>query len=77
MVFRCSWLNMGLCHITNHLLDNNILCDNQHGFCKNRLHETQLISLIDDLASSIRKGSQTDCLSLDFVKAFDKANHSW
>ena len=38
--------------------------------------ETQLVSLIEDLAQKTSQGKQTDLIFLDFFKAFDKVKHS-
>ena len=63
-------------NIMKHFLTNNILCDNQHGFRKNRSCETQLIHTIQDIASKLRSGrDQVDIILLDFAKAFDKVPH--
>ena len=45
--------------------------DLQHGFRERRSCETQLIMLIEDLAS---KGTHTDIILLDLSKAFDKVS---
>ena len=50
--------------------------DLQHGFRERRSCETQLVSLIEDLARNTSQGKQTDLILLDFTKAFDKVNHS-
>ena len=62
-------------NIMNHLQSNDILSDAQHGFRKSRSCETQLITLINDLAKSLNDASQSDAALLDFSKAFDKVNH--
>ena len=63
-------------NVINHLIvKNKILCDQQHGFRKKRSCETQLISFINDLATNMDHEFQTDCIFLDFAKAFDKVNH--
>ena len=36
----------------------------------------QLIEFIDDVAKNQDQGKQTECLIMDFSKAFDKVNHS-
>jgi hypothetical protein len=38
--------------------------------------ETQLIEFVDDITRNIDAGKQTDCLIMDFSKAFDKVTHS-
>ena len=58
-----------------HFDKNSILCDNQHGFRKHRSCETQLISTIQEIASSVAKGNQVDVILIDFAKAFDKVPH--
>ena len=62
-------------NIMQHFDNHNVLCDNQHGFRKRRSCETQLISTIQELSSSIAKGKQVDVKLLDFAKAFDKVPH--
>ena len=52
--------------MTSHFDRNNILVTTQHGFRKNRSCETQLILTVDDLASTIDEGGQTDTILLDF-----------
>ena len=59
------------------LLDtNNLMYDLQHGFRERRPCETQVASLVKDLARKSSQGKQTDLILLDFSKAFDKVNHS-
>ena len=53
----------------------NISSDMQHGFCKSRSCESQLILTIPDLAKGIDENSQIDAVLLDFSKAFDKVPH--
>ncbi|XP_072018350.1 uncharacterized protein [Amphiura filiformis] len=61
--------------IINHLSEQKILSDAQHGFRKRRSCDTQLILTIDDLAKGIEDKGQTDMILLDFAKAFDKVSH--
>ena len=63
------------CAVINHLSDNNILTDAQHGFRKQRSCDTQLIVSIHDLAKGLDEKGQTDVVLLDFAKAFDKVSH--
>ena len=63
-------------HIMTHADNNNILYPLQHGFRRGLSCETQLIEFIDDVSKNMNKGKQTDCLKMDFSKAFDKVNHS-
>ena len=60
--------------ITSHF-DHNILVDAQHGFCKIRACETQLILTVDYLVVELDKGGQTDTVLLNFAKAFNKMPH--
>ena len=57
---------------------NKILSDLQHGFCKKRSCETQLIITTDDFAQILNNsGGQADVILLDFFKAFEKVLHIW
>ena len=58
-----------------HLENNRVLSKFQHGFRSKRSCETQLIGLIQDLASTMDIKMQTDMIVLDFAKAFDKVSH--
>ena len=62
-------------NIMSHLDKHNVLTDSQHGFRARRSCETQLVSLVHELASSLDSGIQTDLAILDFSKAFDKVPH--
>ena len=62
-------------NIMQHLDTYNILIDCQHGFRPRRSCETQLITLVDELAKSLNKGKQYDLAILDFSKAFDRVPH--
>ena len=59
--------------IMKHVDKHQILTDCQHGFRAKRSCETQLITLIDDLASTLDRGVQTDMVILDF--SFDRFPH--
>ena len=62
-------------NVMKHLTSHNILCDEQHGFRNRRSCETQLVTLVDELASGLDKGKQYDLAVLDFSKAFDRVPH--
>ena len=62
-------------NIMQHLEKHSILYDLQHGFRSARSCETQLVSFIQELASSTDKNIQTDVIVMDFAKAFDKVPH--
>ena len=57
--------------IMEHLQNNNVLIENQHGFRTGHLCQTQLISLVEDLLHAIDNHYQIDIILLDFTKAFD------
>ena len=63
-------------HIMLHVDELAILHDAQHGLCRKRSCESQLLVLaIHDLAKSLDSGSQIDAVLLDFSKAFEKVPH--
>ena len=63
-------------NIINHFLENDLLCDNQHGFRAKRSCETQLITIIQGIANQLHSGrDQVNIILLDFSKAFDKVPH--
>ena len=62
-------------NVMKHVDGHNILTDCQHGFRARRSCETQLVTLLHDLASTLDKGTQTDMVVLDFSKAFDHVPH--
>ena len=61
--------------VMDHLEEEGLLCDNQHGFRKRRSCETQLLQFIDELARSMSNGKQVDVAVMDFSKAFDVVPH--
>ena len=72
----CKILEHIIARNMQHAEENNILYPLQHGFRKGRSRETQLIEFVDDISKNLQEGRQTDILSMDFAKAFDKVNHS-
>jgi len=56
----------------NHLSQNNLLSDNQHGFRVRRSRETQLITTVQELAKNMSSGKQIDASSLTFRKPFTR-----
>ena len=54
----------------DHLENNGIPCDHQHGFEEGD-YVRQLLEFVDELMQNI-----SDVLVMDFAKAFDKVNHS-
>ena len=59
-------------NLAKHLDTNGLMYDLQHGFRERRSCETQLASLVEDLARKSSQGQQTDLI----LQAFDKVNHS-
>ena len=47
----------------------------QHGFVKGRSCTTQILNDFHLIAKGIDIGNQTDCIFLDFTKAFDSVSH--
>ena len=62
-------------NIIQHHDENNILSKTQHVFRKRHGCETQLLTTVEDLASSLDAREQVDCLILDFSKAFGSVPH--
>ena len=59
-------------NIMQHLLDNNLIKDSQHGFMPGRSCTTNLVIFLDKLTEILDQGKQADVFYLDFTKAFDK-----
>ena len=62
-------------NVMSHLDHHKILTDCQHGFRARRSCETQLLTLVHELAETVDKGGQMDLVILDFSKAFDRVPH--
>ena len=60
----------------DHFDQNNILCDEQHGFRTKRSCESHLEITINEIAKNMEDVDQTDIILLDFAKAFDKVPHA-
>ncbi len=52
-----------------------ILVHFQHGFRKGHTCESQLINTVEELSKALNQKQQTDCIGLDFSKAFDTVAH--
>ena len=61
--------------VMNHFDRHKILTDNQHGFRAKRSCESQLITTIQKIASTMSSKGQVDVSLLDFAKAFNKVPH--
>ena len=62
-------------NIMDHCDLNQILNDFQHGFRTRHSCESQLINTVEELARNLDHKKQTDCIILDFSKAFDTVPH--
>ena len=64
-------------NINKHLALDSILADCQHGFRSQRSCKTQLVQFVHDIISNLdgavnRGPKETDLITMDFAKAFDK-----
>ena len=63
-------------HVIAHLSHHNILYDQQHGFCRLRSCESQLVLTINEFAEILNNAwKQSDVIILDISIAFDKVSH--
>ena len=61
--------------IVEHMTDNKLYSECQHGFRKSRSCVTQLLEVYDKLTELIDDGKSIDIVYLDFKKAFDSIPH--
>ncbi len=54
---------------------NNIIYEGQHGFRKGYSCESQVVTVSQDIADSLDKGSIVHAIIIDFTKAFDLVPH--
>ena len=52
------------------MVSNNLLCDYQFGFVKGRSTTLQLLNVLNDWTNSLENKFTTDCIYLDYQKAF-------
>ena len=72
----CKILEHIICrHLLNHLEQNHILTNLNHGFRTGYSCETQLVTTLNDFLQEHDKGHQVDVAILDFSKAFDTVPH--
>lgn len=62
-------------YLEQFLRGTNQLDSHQHGFCKGRSTETQLLEVIQDWGEARARRRQIHCIYFDFSKAFDKVDH--
>lgn len=61
--------------LVNFLESNSYFTKHQHGFRKHHSCESQLLVFTNDLFSALDRSSITDCIFIDFAKAFDTVHH--
>ena len=61
--------------IMAHMMKNNLITDNQHGFVPGRNSITQLLVCLDDWTSMMESSEEFDVIYTDFSKAFDSVAH--
>ena len=61
--------------LLNHLMENSLLAENQHGFVPGRSCVNQLLAVLDKWTEILDNGSILDAVYLDFSKAFDSVPH--
>ena len=61
--------------IVNHMTENNLFSNAQHGFIKGKSCVTQLLEFMEEITQAIDNGDEVDIIYLDFCKAFDKVPH--
>ena len=55
---------------------NLLISSNQHGFRSGRSTLTQLLAHVNDVLTGWCSGIDSDCIYLDYAKAFDKVDHA-
>ena len=58
----------------SHLIDNNLVSDQQHGFLPYRSCNSQLLLALNDWTQSIDLGCPTDVIYFDFCKALTQSH---
>ena len=61
--------------VVYHLMKNNLLADEQHGFVPERNCITQLLECMEEWTEMVEKGNAFDVIYTDFSKAFDSVPH--
>ena len=60
-----------------HLLDNNLIVPQQHGFAPHKAYLTNLLETIDFVTNNLARKKPTDIIFFDFSKAFDTFSHQF
>ena len=61
--------------IVNHMMENDLFCDEQHGFIPGRSCMTQLLEVMELWTERLDDGKALNVVYLDFKKAFDSVAH--
>ena len=61
--------------LVEHMNNNKLFSEEQHGFIKGKSCVTQLLEFMEDITKAIDQGDEFDIIYLDFSKAFDKVPH--
>ena len=61
--------------LVTYLEGNELICETQHGFRKNRSCLTNLLDFFEAVAGEVDRGEPVDVLYFDFRKAFDRVPH--
>ena len=61
--------------IIEHMTENSLLADEQHGFVPYRNCMTNLLTSIEDWSTAIEEGKMFDLIYMNFSKAFDSVPH--
>ncbi|KAI8517532.1 hypothetical protein Bbelb_035490 [Branchiostoma belcheri] len=62
--------------LVEHMMLNDLFCDQQHGFVPGRSCTTQLITTMDQWTRAVEEGEPLDANYLDLRKAFDSVPHA-
>jgi hypothetical protein len=61
--------------LVEHLKNNELINNSQHGFLKNKSCLTNLLEFAEKISEYLDAGTPVDVIYLDFKKAFDKVPH--
>ena len=61
--------------VLDHLVQNKLICNEQHGFTPGRSCTTQLLDTLDCWTNILDEGGHVDAVYTDFKKAFDSVPH--
>ena len=61
--------------ILKHVMENNLLSEDQHGFSKGRSYMSNLLITLEDVTETHDEGFGVDIICLDYSKAFDTVLH--